>query len=133
MNKQNDNRKVILLLEEDYQTGLLLIEFLRKQNYRVIIVPDEQGAIDWLETTIIEPCLFLINQVGLPISQYCDNFERIIGQTKLSYDIPLVIMIENYEDETLQGTQRQIGENQYVIYLESPEQLNQLIHHLCGA
>lgn len=120
---------LIMLFEQDYQTGLLLIEYLRSQNYRVIITPDEQTAINWLETTTVSPDLILINQVNSTILEYVEMFECFTKQTSLPPNTPLIIIVEGY-DEALEGRQRQIGDNQYIIYMESPDQLNLLIRQV---
>ncbi|MGL5794546.1 MAG: hypothetical protein ACRC06_09085 [Waterburya sp.] len=120
----------ILLIEDDDESRRLLVANLRDRGYRVLSAFDEQNAIDWiLSNKEISIDLILINQVEVSRQECVEKIERISKQTALSPKIPSVIIAERYQ-AALEGTEEQINDNKYIIYLENIQQLFDFLHQL---
>lgn len=123
---------IILLLEPDDETRPLLKHNLTSKGYRTIVVLDAEDAIDRIRGRRESPDLLLINQMDLSIEE-CVNLGLYICQsTSLPKHTPIVIMAEHYGAD-LEGQDIQLGEREYVTYLEDGQQLLNLLCRLCCA
>lgn len=122
--------KTILLVEPDDIVRPILKDNLHHWGYQVIVALDE---VDALQRTREGKELFdlvLLNQFAQSINQAIEAGRQIRQQAAPSSRIPLVIMAEQYGVE-LEGQDIQVGESEYVTYLEDGQQLKQLLYQLC--
>lgn len=120
--------KTILLLEPDDEVRPLLKETLQLQGYHVVLALDIADAIERIQTIDLD--LILLNQVGQSLETSVNTGQQI-RQNAVSAQIPIIVIAEQYESD-LEGTNVQLGENEYVTYLEDVQQLIDLLHELCG-
>ncbi|MBD1939690.1 hypothetical protein [Microcoleus sp. FACHB-68] len=132
MKEERSAPPTILVLEPDDETRPLLKHNLISKGYRTIVVLDAQDAIDRIRGRSEPPDLLLINQMDLSIEE-CVNLGLYICQsTDIPKDTPIVIIAEHYGTD-LEGQDIQIGEREYVTYLEDGQQLMNLLCRLCCA
>lgn len=120
----------ILLVEPDNTVRPILRDNLHGWGYQVIVTLD---AVDALERTKggNEPFdLVLLNQFEQSIEQAVEAGRQIRHQAALSSRLPIVITAEQYGTD-LEGQNIQVGDNEYVTYLEDGQQLKQLLYQLC--
>jgi DNA-binding response OmpR family regulator len=130
MNEKRGTQPTILLLEQDDETRPLLKYNLNRQGYRVILVLNEEDAIERVRDGRDSPDLILLNQVKSSPKE-CANAGRHIRQSAgLPGDTPIVVMAEGY-GEDMEGQDVRVGENEYITYLEDGQQLIDLLHRLC--
>lgn len=131
MSEQSRQRPTILFLEKDDDTRRLLIDNLRDRGYRVLPSFDEETSIEWLlSNREINIDLILMNQVRISRQECIESLKRIYEQTGLDSTIPSVIVADHYQND-LEGTEEKINHNKYIIYLETAQQLFDLLHRLC--
>ncbi|MBD3885689.1 response regulator transcription factor [Phormidium tenue FACHB-886] len=120
----------ILLVEPDDTVRPILKDNLRRWGYAVIVTLD---AADALQRTRDGGALFdliLLNQFGQSIEEFIDIGRHIRQQAAVASWVPIVILAEKYGVE-LEGQDIQLGESEYVTYLEDGEQLKNLLYKLC--
>lgn len=126
----NDSRiPTILLLEEDDDTRALLVENLNRQNYHVLVVVNKENVIDWIQNLVKAPDVFLINQVKISLEEYLVLTRDFYSQTILLSNTPTIILAERYSDD-LAGTEKQVDDNIFIVYLENVQQLFDLLERL---
>lgn len=74
--------------------------------------------------------LILLNQNGRSIDEMIAIGWQIRQSTELDSRAPTIVMAERYGVE-LEGQNIQVGENEYVTYLEDGQQLKNLLAQLC--
>ena len=123
-------KQSILLVEPDDDVRPTLREHLSNWGYEVIVALDEADAFHRVENqkTIID--LILINQVSQSIEKCAELGRQIRQHAKLDGSTLIVVMAEQYGAEQ-EGQDIQVGENEYVTYLEDGEQLRNLLYQLC--
>lgn len=120
----------ILIVEPDDAVRPILRDNLYRWGYQVIVT---LGAVDALDRTRggNEPFdLVLLNQFKQSIEQAVEAGQQIRHQAALSSYLPIVVMAEHYGTD-LEGQTIQVGDNEYVTYLEDGQQLKQLLYQLC--
>ncbi|MDZ8240617.1 MAG: hypothetical protein RMZ69_26275 [Nostoc sp. ChiQUE01a] len=122
--------KTILLVEPDDTVRPILTDNLRRWGYNVIVVLDAADAIQRTRGGGEPFDLILLNQFKQAIDKFVGIGRDIRQQAELSSRIPIVIMAEGYGVE-LEGQDIQLGESEYVTYLEDGQQLRNLLHKLC--
>ncbi|WP_156113925.1 hypothetical protein [Myxosarcina sp. GI1] len=120
----------VLLLEEDDETRRPLVTNLRSKGYRVLVAVDMENALVWIENLAEKPDVFLINQVNTSLEEYLKTIRSLYQQTTLSTDTPTVILAERYPDY-LEGSEKIIDGNIFIVFLENVEQLFNLLYCLC--
>lgn len=125
----------ILLVEPDDTVRPVLKDNLRCWGYQVIVAFDEVDALQRTRDGKAAFDLVLLNQFEQSIDQAIEAGRLIRQQAALSSrisfsSIPIVIMAERYGVE-LEGQDIQVGEGEYVTYLEDGQQLKQLLYQLC--
>ena len=75
------------------------------------------------------PDIFLVNQVKISLEEYSALIRDLYQQNILSADTPTVILAERYPDY-LTGTEKQLDDNIFIVYLNNAEQLCDLFYRL---
>jgi two-component system chemotaxis sensor kinase CheA len=118
---------VIFLIEDDEDTRLLFKEILKKNGYNVLPAIDEADALERVSFGHLAVDLVLVDLVRKSTEEMLKTGRRIRRSAKL--DVPLVTIAGEYNDE-LRGKNIQIGENDYVVYLEFGKELFDLLSSL---
>ncbi|MEP0910668.1 hypothetical protein NDI45_07025 [Leptolyngbya sp. GB1-A1] len=130
MSQKQSILPTILLVEPDDSVRPILVENLRNWGYNVIVTLDVADAIQWVRGKGKLFDLLLMNQFGRSIEEFIDIGRNIRQEADVSSTTPIVIMAEQYGVE-LEGQNVQMGESEYVTYLEDGQQLRQLLYQLC--
>lgn len=127
---QTPPKRTILLVEPDDTVRPVLRDNLRRWGYRVLLALDEEDAMQRIQEGQKHFDLILINQFEQSLHQTFEMGRRFRQSLDLFISIPIVIMAECYGVE-LEGQNRQMGEREYVTYLEDGQQLRNLLYKLC--
>ncbi|HZH32686.1 MAG TPA: response regulator [Pyrinomonadaceae bacterium] len=130
MNREPGSQPTIFLVEEDDDTRSLLKQNLQTYGYRVLLALDEEDALD--HVGVHHADLLLVNLVGKTPMEVLQIGRRIREHAKYDGHTPLVVMAEKYGPD-LEGTDVNMGGNDWVTYLEDPGQLKNLLHRLTSA
>jgi DNA-binding response OmpR family regulator len=123
------SRPTIFLVEEDDDTRPILKGNLKTYGYRVLLALDEEDAHERLAGGVVQADLLLLNLVGKTPEEVLQIGRRLRKHAKYDGHTPLVVMAERYGVE-LEGTDVNVGGNDWVTYLEDPYQLKNLLHRL---
>jgi CheY-like chemotaxis protein len=126
---ESNNRFIIFLVEEDDDTRPLIKQNLERLGYQVILALDEEDAMQRVGGGQINVDLVLINLVGRTTDDVLEIGKRICKHAKFDGHTPLVIVAEKYGKD-LEGTNVNVGENDWITYLEDPDQLQNLLARL---
>jgi DNA-binding response OmpR family regulator len=129
MTAENEKQPNIFLVEEDDETRPILKRNLREQGYHVIVALDEEDALERVEGGRASYDLLLVNVVGVRPEEALESARRIHRHAELDGTTPIVVMAEKYTEE-MEGKDVEVGENEYVTYLEDGEQLHRLLARL---
>jgi CheY-like chemotaxis protein len=129
MNSKGSERPTIFLIEEDDDTRPLLRESLEREGYRVLLAVDEKDAMDRVSGGLMDVDLVLINLVNKTADVVLEVGKRICEHAKFDGHTPLVIVAEKYGQD-VEGTDVNVGENEWITYLEDPDQLQNLLARL---
>lgn len=129
MTNDNGQQPCILLVEEDDDTRDLLKKNLRRYGYRVSLALDEEDALDRVGGGRVKADLVLINLVGKPPGKVLDIGRRIREHARYDGHTPLVVIAEKYGPD-LEGTDVNVTGNDWITYLEDPNQLRNLLAQL---
>lgn len=125
-----ENRRTILLVEEDDETRPILKANLQTDGYRVLLAIDEEDAFDRVGGGGgAEADLVLINLVGKAPEAALAVGRRIRARAKYDGHTPLVVMAEKYGKD-LEGTDVNVGGNDWITYPEDHDQLRNLLARL---
>lgn len=91
---------------------------------------DEQDAIQRIQRVREHFDLILLNQTGKLIDELMAIGQQIRQSTELDSRTPIIVMAEDY-GEDLEGQNIQMGENEYVTYLQDGQQLKDILQRLC--
>ena len=119
----------IFLIEEDDATRPLLKHNLQRYGYRVIIALDEEDALQRIDGGQVQADLVLINLVGKSPEDALFIGQRIRKHAKYDGHTPLIVMAEKYGAD-LEGTDVNVGGNDWITYPEDAEQLQHLLARL---
>lgn len=120
----------ILLVEPDDTVRPILKDNLRRWGYQVIVTLDEADALQRIRTGSEPFDLILINQFEQSLDQAITMGQRLRQGSDPFSSVPIVIMAERYGVE-LEGQDQQVGDKEYVTYLEDGQQLRNLLYRLC--
>lgn len=126
---EQENRRTIFLVEEDDDTRPILKHNLQTDGYRVLLALDEEDALERVSGHGAYADLVLINLVGKSLEAALAVGRRIRAQAKYDGHTPLVVMAEKYGVD-LEGTDVNVGSNDWIIYLEDHDQLKNLLARL---
>jgi DNA-binding response OmpR family regulator len=122
----SETRLIILLVEEDDDTRPTLKRNLERDGYRVLIALSEEDALDRTSGDHIRADLILLNLVGASPDDALKVGQRIREHARYDGATPIVVMAEKYGKD-LEGTDAQVGEKDWITYLEDPDQLRNLL------
>lgn len=129
MTNDNGQQPCILLVEEDNDTRDMLKKNLRRYGYRLSLALDEEDALDRVGGGCVKADLVLINLVGKPPGEVLDIGRRIREHARYDDHTPLVVIAEKYGPD-LEGTNVNVTGNDWITYLEDPNQLKNLLAQL---
>jgi two-component system response regulator MprA len=129
MDEAHRDQPTILLIEEDDETRSILRRNLQKDGYRLMLAVDEADAFDRLEGGQATPDLILINLVSRAPDEVLQIGRRIRERGRYDGRTPLVVMAEKYGAD-LEGTDVNVGGNDWITYPEDAEQLHRLMARL---
>ena len=131
MNTEQWNQATIFLIEEDDETRPLLRHNLQRYGYRVVVALDEEDALQRVEGGHVPADLVLVNLVGKSTDDLLSVGRRIREHARYDGHTPLVVMPEKYGKD-VEGTDVNVGANDWITYLEDPDQLKNLLARLLG-
>jgi DNA-binding response OmpR family regulator len=129
MSSKSDDRPTIFLVEEDDDTRPLIRQNLTRLGYRVLIAIDVEDAMERVSGGHVDADLILVNLVGRTIDEALELGQRICKHANFDGATPLVIMAEKYGSD-VEGTDVNVGGNDWISYLEDPDQLPNLLARL---
>lgn len=131
MSEKQETLPTILVIEQDDEIRPIWMHNLCNNGYRVIMVLNEEDAIERMRDGRERPDLILINQVKLPIDEFINMGRRIRESARLASRTPIVVIVEQYGVD-MEGKDIKVGESEYATYLEDGQQLMNLLHRLCS-
>ena len=130
MSNEPGSQPTIFLVEEDDDTRPVLRRNLQNYGYRVLLALDEEDALERVgDGGTTRADLFLINLVGKTPAEVLQIGRRIREHGKYDGHTPLVVIAEKYGAD-LEGTNANVDNNDWVTYLEEPDQLKNLLRRL---
>lgn len=120
----------IFVLDSDDDARPLLKHNLQTWGYLVTLALDEVDALERTQGKGDRFDLILISQVGKTIDQWMAIGQKIRQNTVLDSRTPIIVMAERYGAD-LEGQNIQMGDNEYVTYLEDGQQLKRILQQLC--
>jgi DNA-binding response OmpR family regulator len=129
MTTEHLNQLCIFLIEEDDDTRPMLKQNLTRYGYRVLVALDEEDALSRLKGGRLTVDVVLIDLVGKTVDEVLDAGRRIRDQGRLDDRTPLIVMAEKYGAD-VEGTDVNVGGNDWITYLEDPGQLKNLLARL---
>lgn len=128
MSVERGERPAIFLVEDDDDTRTLLKENLVREGYRVTVAIDADDAIERVGESRIDAELILISLDKSPDDAL--SFARHLREDA-NWDIqtPIIVMSSVYPEE-LVGKDVAINQTDYVVYLDHPDQLPNLVARL---
>lgn len=128
MSDEQGQRATIFLVEEDDDTRPILRRNLRSYGYRVLLALDEEDALERIDG-VSQADLLLLNLVGKMPDEVLQIGRRLREHAKYDGHTPLVVMAERFGAD-VEGTDVNVGGNDWITYLEYPGQLKNLLHRL---
>jgi len=117
MDKQNDTKPIILVVEDVQETREGIEKLLMVDGYRLALARDEQ---DGIESALRQrPNLILVSLAGAP-HDVIVSARRIREKAAIGEDVPIVVFCV---DEIAEGDEVEIAEN---VYVTRPDNFNQL-------
>ena len=131
MTEELKTQPTIFLLEADDDTRAVLRSNLQSYGYSIIIALDEEDALDRASGGL-RADVILVDTVGVSLEEALDTGRRIRTHAQRNGHTPLVVMAEKYGAD-VEGTNVRVGENDWVTYLEDPDQLKNLLAGLTSS
>jgi CheY-like chemotaxis protein len=128
MSRGGNERTTIFVVEEDDDTRPLLKENLERDGYRVLVALDEEDALGRVEGGV-HADLVLVNLVGKTTDEALAVGRGLREHANYDGHTPLVVMAEKYGAD-VEGTDVNVEGNDWVTYLEFPDQLRNLLARL---
>ena len=128
MTEELKNQPTIFLLEADDDTRPVLKSNLQRYGYRMIVALDEEDAMERVSGGLLAD-LILVDTVGVSVEDALSTGRRIRTRAKHNGHTPVVVMAEKYGAD-VEGTSVRVGENEWITYLEDPDQLKNLLARL---
>ena len=130
MHQRTTSSPHIFVLDPDDDARPMLKHNLQTWGYQVVIALDEEDAIQRTQKGRDRFDLILISQVGQTVDEWIAIGQQIRQNTVLDSRTPIIIMAERYGTD-LEGKDIQVGDNEYVSYLEDGQQLKTILQRLC--
>jgi CheY-like chemotaxis protein len=129
MNTEQANQATIFLVEEDDDTRPVLKSNLQSYGYRIALALDEEDALERISGGYVRADLVLIDLVGKSPEDVLSVGRRIREHAKYDGHTPLVVLAEKYGAD-VEGTDVNVGGNDWITYLEDHDQLKNLLARL---
>ena len=129
MSTEPGNRATIFLVEEDDEARPILRHNLQRYGYRVIVAVDEGDALERVGGGHVPADLVLINLVHKSPEDVLHIGRRIREHARYDGHTPLVVLAEKY-GPNVEGTDVNVGGNDWIAYLEEHDQLKNLLARL---
>ncbi|MBD0336426.1 MAG: hypothetical protein ICV62_13125 [Cyanobacteria bacterium Co-bin13] len=120
----------IFVFEPDDIVRPLLKYNLQTWGYQLIVAIDEADIVQRLRAGYDRFDLILLNQCGQSIEWLLDLGRQVRQSLEFDGQTPILIIAEGYGAD-LEGQDVQVGENEYVTYLEDGQQLKVILQRLC--
>ncbi|MDZ8108559.1 MAG: hypothetical protein RM338_23450 [Nostoc sp. DedQUE12a] len=130
MNQQLTTSPCIFVVESDDDVRPVLKYNLQNWGYEIIMSLDEEDAMQRIQGGCEPFNLILLNQSAKSIEQLIVFGRQIRQSIELDSRTPIIIMAEEY-GEDMEGQNIQVGDNEYVTYLEDGQQLKNILYQLC--
>lgn len=118
---------IIFLLEEDDQTRSMLNAMLRNEGYGIMLSASKDEAFLRANDGLKKADIVLVDLVRKSPEETLEFGRMLLKEAKSNAS--LVVIAAIYKDE-LGGTINQVGENDYVVYLETGDELFDLLSSL---
>jgi CheY-like chemotaxis protein len=128
MSNERERQSTIFLVEADDETRPLLKSNLQRYGHRVIVALDEEDALDRARDGI-HADLILVDVISMSPEEALNIGRQLREYTKRNGHTPLVVMAEKYGAD-VEGTNVNVGGNDWITYLEEPGQLKNLLASL---
>ena len=124
------DQRTIFLVEEDDDVRPLIRQNLIREGYHVHLALNEEDALDRVSGAgNVNADLILVNLVGTSPEDALKIGRRIREHARFDGATPLVVMAEKY-GEDVEGTNVNVGGNDWITYPEDAEQLRDLLNRL---
>ncbi len=128
MSREPGDQPTIFLVEEDDDTRPILKHNLKTYGYRVLLALDEEDALERIPV-VRHADLLLVNLIGKTPDEVLQIGRRIREHAKYDGHTPLVVIAEKFGPD-VEGTDVNVSGNDWVTYLEYPNQLRNLLDRL---
>lgn len=130
MSESNETRRTILYVEDDNDTRPGIKRLLNANGYRVVVANDEDEIMERARDGRIHANLLLID-LGMPPGDALDAGRRIRLAALLDGESPLIVIAFRYGAD-MEGQDVNVGERDWVTYLQDAEQLERLVKRLAA-
>ncbi len=128
-NQSADPVITIFLIEEDDDARPNLKRNLRELGYRVLVAADLEDALEWASATRIPSDLVLINLVDISPEEALSAGRKLRTRARYDGHTPLVVIPEKIP-VGLEGTDENVGGNDWICYYDDAAQLRELLRSL---
>ncbi len=128
MSNEPEQQPIIFLVEADDETRPLLKSNLQRYGHHVIVALDEEDALERARGGI-HADLILVDVISMSPEEALNIGRQLRNYTKHNGHTPLVVMAEKYGAD-VEGTNVNVGGNDWITYLEEPGQLKNLLASL---
>lgn len=123
-------RPTILVVEEDNGARRCLTKNLRQQGYRLLVAADIEDALEWVTgDTYIHADLLLMDLIAKLPEEALTIGRRLREQAQYPVQTPLIVMPERVA-KNVEGTDQNVGANDWICYYEDADQLQRLLLRL---
>ena len=120
-------RFTILVVEEDDGARPSLTKNLRRFGYCLLVAASVEDALEWVSGGVyIHADLLLLDLIGISPERALAIGQRLRVAAQYHVQTPLVVMPERVAVE-LEGTNENVGANDWICYYEDADQLQRLI------
>ena len=120
----------IFLVEEDNNARPIFTKNLRECGYRLLVAADSEDAREWMAgESYIHADLVLVDLVSKSPEEALQIGREMRDHAKYDGHTPLIVMPEKFTKE-LEGTDVNLGENDWICYYEDAEQVYRLLVRL---
>lgn len=118
---------IIFLLEEDDHTRSLLNATLRSKGYGIMLSATKDEALLRTNDGLQKADIILVDLVRKSPEETLDFGRKLLQNARPTASLVVIAAIYN---EELAGTISQVGENEYIVYLETGDELFDLLSSL---
>lgn len=120
----------IFVLEPDDDVRPALKHNLQHWGYNVVMAIDEEDVSQRIQAGQNRFDLILLNQSNRSLDEMMAIGQQIRQSTERDSQTPIVVLAERYGAD-LEGQDIQVGDHEYVTYLEDGEQLKRILQQVC--